>query len=93
MKRVTLRRGDTPVLTRDPEPKTVKIEKPTTPRKLPIPKQFRRDVRARKSALRAKLSKGRFFMGVGKNYMVVYSPPRRKLKGWQKENRKYKKVS
>jgi len=82
-----LRRGE-PVMTREAKPKPVKIEK------LPIPKCFRR-------AERAKKNKDTKFRGDGKpvgdgrvmgfnwNPGAITHPKWKKLKGWQKENRKY----
>jgi hypothetical protein len=97
MKHTTkLRRGE-PVLTREPKLKVVKVEK-TQIIKLPIPKGFRRGVRARKNNnVRYRpdgkpVGTGRI-IGVNWDSGAVYSPQRKKLKGWQKENRKYRKIS
>jgi hypothetical protein len=92
MKRTTkLRRGE-PVMTRESKPKPVTIEK------LPIPKRFRRLVRAKKNK-NVKYRGDRLPVGSGRvmytnwDGRVIHLPRRKKLKGWQKENCKYRKVS
>ena len=97
MKKVTKLRKGEPVLTHEPVPKKVKVEKPIAPR-LPAPKPFRRDVRARKNRDVTFRSDGKpmgsgRIMGVGWDGRAVYTPKRKKLKGWQRENRKYRKIS
>jgi hypothetical protein len=98
MKHTTkLRRGE-PVLAREPKPKAVKVEKPSISKKVPIPKGFRRIKRARKNKDAKYRPDGKLLgtgriMGVNWDSGAVYSPQRKKLKGWQRENRKYRKVS
>ncbi len=97
MKKVTKLRKDEPVLTHEPVPKKVKVEKPVAPRLL-APKRFRRDVRARKNRDVTFRSDGKpkgsgHIMGVGWDGRAVYTPKRKKLKGWQRENRRYRKIS
>ena len=38
---------------------------------------------------------GTFFTGIGKVWdpSAIHTPKRKKLKGWQKENKKYSKIS
>jgi len=97
MKKVTKLRKDEPVFTHEPVPKKVKVEKPVAPRLL-APKRFRRDVRARKNRDVTFRSDGKpkgsgHIMGVGWDGRAVYTPKRKKLKGWQRENRRYRKIS
>jgi hypothetical protein len=97
MKKVPLRRGDSPVMTRGDKSKQVKIEKPPTPRRLPVPKCFRRDIRAKKNQNGqrrndgASMRTGRI-MGMNWDPGAIHFPKHKKLKGWKKENRKYRKV-
>ncbi len=64
-----------------------------------IPRPFRRIEVARKNQ-GTRHTSGRekhrpIFAGLGKVWdgSAIHAPKRRKLKGWQKENRKYRKIS
>jgi hypothetical protein len=97
MKQVIKLRNEEPVMTHEPVPRKVKVEKPVPPR-LPAPKRFRRDVRARKNQGAAFRPDGKpvgtgKIMGVSWDSRAVYTPKRKKLKGWQRENRRYRKIS
>lgn len=69
--------------------------------KLLPPKMFRRATRIAKhqgvkyTNKRDKVGSNRFNVGVASIWgaSAIYSPKRRKFKGWQKENRKYRKAS
>jgi hypothetical protein len=92
MKHTTKLRKGEPVMTREAKPKLVKIEK------LPIPKFFRRLLRASKNKNGKRRNDGTpigtgRIMGFNWDGRVIHFPPRKKLKGWQKENRKYRKIS
>jgi len=97
MKQVIKLRHEEPVMTHESVPRKVKVEKPETPR-LPAPKRFRRDVRARKNQGAAFRPDGKpvgtgKIMGMSWDSRAVYAPKRKKLKGWQRENRRYRKTS
>ena len=67
--------------------------------KLLPPKMFRRLERTRKHGgvkynnIRNTIGSNRFAIGFGKvwNPQAIYSPPNKRFKGWQRENRRYKK--
>ncbi len=64
------------------------------------PKMFRRAERARKNYLTKRRNDGKVVKSAGYvigmtvwGYEAIYAPGRKKLKGWQRENRKYSKIS
>lgn len=68
--------------------------------RLPVPNKFRRGLRTRKNrdAKRRNdgqvLGHGRFIIGFSAwGGTAIFLPKRKKFKGWQRENRKYKKAA
>lgn len=80
--------------------KTISI-KQESPSHLRVPKHFRRMERSKRNAFGAKRNDGKTLGSAGFNVIgfnfwnpqAIHSPIKKKFKGWQRENRKYRKAS